>query len=71
MMSNIILYSTGCPACMAVENMLKNNSIPYTKTDDVEGLIERGFTRVPVLQNGEEYIEDIEEILSFIKNYGG
>lgn len=70
-MSNIILYSTGCPACMAVENMLKNKSIPYTKTDDVEELIERGFTRVPVLQIGEEYVEDIEKILSFIKNYGG
>lgn len=70
-MSNIILYSTGCPACTAVENMLKNKSIPYIKTDDVEELIKRGFTRVPVLQNGEEYIEDIEKILSFIKNYGG
>ena len=70
-MSNIILYSTGCPACMAVENMLRNKSIPYTKTDDVDKLIEQGFTRVPVLQNGEEYIGDIEKILSFIKNYGG
>ena len=70
-MSNIILYSTGCPACAAVENMLKNKSIPYTKTDDVEELINHGFTRVPVLQLGEEYIEDIEKILSFIKNYGG
>ena len=70
-MSNIILYSTGCPACMAVENMLKSKSIPYIKTDNVEELIERGFTRVPVLQNGEEYIGDIEKILSFIKNYGG
>lgn len=70
-MSNIILYSTGCPACVAVENMLKNKSISYTKTDDAEELIKRGFTRVPVLRNGEEYIGDIEKILSFIKNYGG
>ena len=45
----IILYTTGCPRCRLLERQLDEKGIKYEKSDDVEILIENGFSTVPVL----------------------
>lgn len=48
-MSKVILFSTGCPLCKTLKQMLNNYSIPYVENNSVEYMISLGFTTVPVL----------------------
>ena len=45
-----ILFSTGCPKCKVLKNMLDKNHIQYTVIDDVDVIIENGFSTVPILK---------------------
>lgn len=47
---NIILYSTKCPKCKMLESRLKENNIDFVENNDVDLMIEKGFTTVPVLE---------------------
>lgn len=54
-MTELILYSTGCPRCKQLEKKLKEKGIEYTEVTDVDKMIEIGLVEVPVLEvNGEK-----------------
>ena len=46
----VILYSTGCPNCIELEEMLKDKNIDYQKVSDIPTMLEKGIERVPVLE---------------------
>lgn len=49
-MHNIILYSTGCPACMMLKKKLEEANIKYEENNDTNLMISKGFTTVPQLE---------------------
>ena len=49
-MEEIIVYSTGCPQCEALEQMLNSHQIKYTVCSDREKMLSMGLTHVPVLE---------------------
>lgn len=44
------MYSTGCPQCEALEQMLNSHQIKYTVCSDREKMLLMGLTHVPVLE---------------------
>ena len=66
-MDSIILYSTGCPRCKTLKKLLLKNNISYTEVNDVDEMIQKGFTEVPVLEiNGQQL--DYESAVNWIMN---
>lgn len=54
MNKNIVLYSTGCPACKNLKLMLEKAGIEYVENNNVDEILALGITQVPVLGvNGE------------------
>lgn len=49
-MDNIILYSTHCPKCNILEKKLKEKNISYTEVNDVDEMLNKGFTEMPMLE---------------------
>ena len=49
----IILYSTHCPQCRALEMKLNKANIEYEVCNDVELIKKMGFQAVPVLETPE------------------
>lgn len=47
---NIVLYSTHCPKCKILESRLKENNIEYEEVNDVNLMVDKGFTAVPMLE---------------------
>lgn len=45
----ITLYSTGCPKCRVLEKKLEAEEIKYTKVEDENVMIEKGFMSAPML----------------------
>ena len=45
----IVLYSTHCPKCQALEGQLKKHNLNYITIDDVKVMISMGFTSAPML----------------------
>lgn len=51
---NIVLYSTDCPLCFMLKEKLDAKNITYTENKDVDFMLAKGITSVPVLEvNGE------------------
>lgn len=46
----ITLYTTHCPMCNILENLLERKGLSYEVVDDVNVMIEKGFTAAPILQ---------------------
>lgn len=65
---DIILYSTHCPQCMILENLLKKANISYVEENDANKMIEMGFVSVPMLQVGGQ-IMNMKEAMTWIKEY--
>ena len=49
-MEEVFVYSTGCPQCEALEQMLNSHQIKYTVCSDREKMLSMGLTHVPVLE---------------------
>ena len=47
---NVILYTTNCPKCRVLEAKLKQSNIEFEINNNVELMIEKGFTTAPVLE---------------------
>ena len=45
----IVLYSTHCPKCEVLEKKLKTKNIEYEEVNDVDIMLNKGYTNVPVL----------------------
>ena len=43
-----ILYSTGCPRCRVLEKKLEAKGISYEIENDIDEIMEKGFSNVPV-----------------------
>ena len=48
-MDKIILYSTGCPMCHGLEDILNTKGIQYTLCTNETTMAELGIRQVPVL----------------------
>lgn len=46
----IIFYSTGCPKCKVLLSKLKEKKIDFVESADIDFLLSKGFTSVPVLE---------------------
>lgn len=49
-MSNIILYSTGCPKCNVLKNKLVSKNINFTENNNVDLMLKMNFTTAPILE---------------------
>lgn len=50
----VVLYSTNCPKCKALEKQLNKSKIEYEVVTDRNVMIEKGFASAPQLEvNGE------------------
>ena len=65
---DIILYSTHCPQCMILENLLKKANISYVEENDANKMIEMRFVSVPMFQVGDQ-IMNMKEAMAWIKEY--
>ena len=70
-MSNVTLYSTGCPKCKIAEKLLSEKDIFYSVITDKDKITEiadsHGFTAVPFAEiNGE--ITDSAGLFQWINN---
>lgn len=45
-----ILYSTNCPRCNILKTKLNKKEIPFSEENDIDVMIEKGFTEVPMLE---------------------
>ena len=62
---NVILYSTNCPKCKVLETKLNQKSIDYEEVNDVDAMVQKGFTTVPMLEvDGVVY--DFKEAVEWI-----
>ncbi len=46
---DIILYTIDCPACIALEMLMKRHNIQYTVCKDIDKMISMGMNEMPVL----------------------
>lgn len=53
----MVLYTTHCPRCRALEAALKSKNIPYETCEDVDKMIELGFVSAPVLEIDGKYLK--------------
>ena len=49
-MDKIILYSNNCPRCKILKRKLDDNKINYEVVDNVDIMIDKGLSTVPVLE---------------------
>lgn len=49
-MSNIILYTTGCPRCVVLKKKLDAKGVSYSTVDDQDLMISKGFMEAPILE---------------------
>lgn len=64
----MILYSTNCPNCKALKQLLDKRNIKYTEENDINKMIELGFDKVPVLEdpNGNHY--EFNDAIKYIES---
>ena len=48
--NNIILYTIDCPKCKVLEQKLKAKDIKYKAFTDVDEMIKKGLSTMPVLE---------------------
>lgn len=64
---NIILHSTNCPKCKVLETKLKQKNIEYTENNNVNLMLEKGFTTVPMLEVDGE-VMDYKSAFNYIES---
>ena len=69
-MSEIILYSTGCPKCRILETKLQSKGIYYTKNTSVDEMTKLGFTNVPMLKVDNDYL-DFGDAVRWVNEFKG
>ena len=47
---NVVLHSTHCPKCNVLESKLKKKNISFEENNDVEVMMQKGFSTAPVLE---------------------
>ena len=49
-MDKITLYSTHCPQCKALEQLLTQKGINFQVNDNIVEMLDLGFTHAPILE---------------------
>lgn len=65
-MGKVTLYSTHCPQCRALENQLKQKNIEFIVKDDINEMLELGFTSAPILEVNGNYMR-FKDALNWVK----
>ena len=63
----VILYSTGCPQCNILKEMLQKKNIIFQIEDNVEKMKELGFSSLPMLSIDNKIL-NFKESFNFLKN---
>lgn len=63
----VILYSTGCPQCNILKEMLQKKNIVFQIEDNVEKMKELGFSSLPMLSIDNKIL-NFKEAFNFLKN---
>lgn len=63
----VILYSTGCPQCNILKEMLQKKNIIFQIEDNIEEIKKLGFLSLPML-SVDEKIFNFKEAFNFLKN---
>lgn len=66
-MTNIILYSTGCPRCDVLKDKLDAKSVSYSINNSVEEMTELGISDVPVLSVNGQLLK-FKEAVDWVNN---
>ena len=61
----INLYTTNCPRCKVLESKLKQTGREFNIINDVEKIIEKGFTHAPILEVDGKFM-DYSEAFAWI-----
>lgn len=61
----ITLYSTGCPKCVILEKKMNQKHLNYDTVSDVDLMMERGFSSLPML-DVDGHVYDFKEALTII-----
>lgn len=68
-MTEVILYTTHCPKCRILENELSKKKIDFTIIDDVDYMIQKGVSSIPMMEiNGK--LKNYNEAIRWIMNGG-
>lgn len=62
----VTLYSTHCPQCVVLENMLKNKKVEYDTVTDIKVMRKKGFLSVPRLEV-DGVIMDMKESMKWLE----
>lgn len=63
----IILYSTGCPQCNILKEMLQKKNIIFQIEDNIDEMKKLGFLSLPML-SVDGKILNFKEAFNFLKN---
>lgn len=63
----VILYSTGCPQCNILKEMLQKKNIIFQIEDNIEKMKELGFSSLPMLSINNKIL-NFKEAFNFLKN---
>lgn len=66
-MTEVIVYSTGCPKCELLKKLLKDNKIAFSEVTDTIEMLSLGFDEVPILKY-DGRIFDYTKAVKAIKN---
>lgn len=66
----VLLYTTGCPLCEALEKKFKDADVSYDICDDVDTMMDLGMTHVPMLRVGDKMM-DYREAMEWIAAQDG
>lgn len=64
------LYSTGCPKCNVLEHKLDQLNIEYRVCNDIDHMIEMGFTTAPMLETDEGVFLNFNDAFSYVSKLG-
>ena len=66
-MDKIILYSNNCPRCEILKKKLDDNKINYEVVDNVDIMIDKGLSTVPVLEVNNKML-DFKDAVEWVNN---
>lgn len=63
----ITLFSTGCPRCNVLHKKLDATNIDYSVSNDINEVMEQGFTSAPILKVNDNYM-DFGQAVKWVNN---
>lgn len=66
---DLVLYSNDCPRCSVLKTKLENSKLDFKISNDMQKLIDMGFSTVPVLEANGVFME-FSEAFKFINEQG-